>query len=318
MTGYLLVRLAAGECWNFIAFANNLVPWWALGALIACGVAIFSRFRWVLIALQLPILGAFLILYGAMYNPARTSAQDHTGFEISAATYNLSAGFSQPRPVVDVLKSLDTALIGVQELGRGRAITLRQQLSDQYPYQVFYLAPQYQGLGLLSQYPVLEHYVKRSRVGYLRYLRVVVDVSGMPVAVYVVNPSAPDNHSWPLTYNDDNREDVINSLLIRLEMETYPVLILCDCNLTDQSDDYRKMDRVLDDAFRQAGWGMGFTFPVASDSVILPLPPVVRLDYIWYSAPFVAVKAYVVNDTGTSDHRPVVARLVVPAAEAGD
>ncbi|MBI5961646.1 MAG: endonuclease/exonuclease/phosphatase family protein [Chloroflexi bacterium] len=315
---YLLARLIIGEQWHWVAFANNLVPWWALGALISGGVAIFSRRRWVLIVPQMPMLCAFIMLYGPMYWPERTSAGGHDGIELSAATYNLKSIYSQSASIVDVLQSLDTTIIGVQELARGRAITLREELGDKYPYQVFYLAPQRQGVGLLSQYPVLEQYVKRSNIGAIQYIRVVLDVEGTRVAVYVVHPHTPVSQTSPFAYDDADREESIAALLQRLTMEKDPVLMLCDCNLTDQSDDYHKLDHVLDDSFREAGWGLGFTFSAKSVFDFMNFLPVVRLDYVWHSPHFTAYDAYVVSNYGTSDHHPVVARLILEPTESGE
>ncbi|RPI95550.1 MAG: hypothetical protein EHM39_11715, partial [Chloroflexi bacterium] len=43
ITAYLLARLAVGERWNWIAFANNFIPWWALGNVVVSGIALFAR-----------------------------------------------------------------------------------------------------------------------------------------------------------------------------------------------------------------------------------------------------------------------------------
>jgi endonuclease/exonuclease/phosphatase (EEP) superfamily protein YafD len=313
---YLLARLTLGEQWHWIAFANNLLPWWALGGLIGSGAALFSRHRRVLITVQLPIMTVFLWVYGPLYWPAvHTSAQNHDGLEISAATYNIASFRSRPAATITVLQSLDAEIVGIQELWRGRAITLREELSDKYPYQVFYLAPQIQGVGLLSQYPVREQYVRRSRAGFVDYMRVVLDVKGTHVAVYVFHPHAPEHHNSPLTYDDSERAAAIDVLWLRLRLEDGPVLVLCDCNMTDQSDDYRKLNQRLDDAYREAGWGIGFTFPDRPGPYGLPFPLALRLDYVWHSPHFAAYDALVTSDSGTSDHRPVIARLILKAEE---
>ena len=82
-----------------------------------------------------------------------------------------------------------------------------------------------------------------------------------------------------------------------------PILLMCDCNLTDTSEAYARLDTVLDDSFREIGWGFGHTFypPVAPS-------PIQRIDYVWHSDDFVAVKAFVGQDGG-SDHLPIVAIL---------
>jgi endonuclease/exonuclease/phosphatase family metal-dependent hydrolase len=54
---------------------------------------------------------------------------------------------------------------------------------------------------------------------------------------------------------------------------------------------------------------MGFTYPSRlADWSFLRL---VRIDYIWHNAQFAVQKIRVGDDSGTSDHRPVIARLIV-------
>ena len=43
-----------------------------------------------------------------------------------------------------------------------------------------------------------------------------------------------------------------------------PILIAGDFNMTDQTDDYRRLTAKFSDTFREVGWGMGFTFPDAA------------------------------------------------------
>ncbi len=82
-----------------------------------------------------------------------------------------------------------------------------------------------------------------------------------------------------------------------------PVLLMCDCNMTDTSAAYARLRTALNDSFREAGWGFGHTFfPPQSPF------PIQRIDYIWHSEDFTAIQAYVGQDGG-SDHLPIVAKL---------
>lgn len=137
----------------------------------------------------------------------------------------------------------------------------------------------------------------------------MLDINGTDVVVYVAHPTPPRNFFSPLTYSDERRGNQINDLRDQLRQESDPVLVLCDCNMTDQSDDYRAMNDLLDDSFREAGTRMGFTFPATFRSYGRFLPYLVRIDYIWHSDQFVALDARVADNSGTSDHRPVIAEL---------
>ncbi|HLB48679.1 MAG TPA: endonuclease/exonuclease/phosphatase family protein [Anaerolineales bacterium] len=84
-----------------------------------------------------------------------------------------------------------------------------------------------------------------------------------------------------------------------------PVIMLCDCNLTDTSQAYVRLATFLRDSFREAGWGFGHT---------LIHPPyhfrTQRLDYVWHNDKFVAAQA-AVGRAGNSDHLPITARLIL-------
>lgn len=78
--------------------------------------------------------------------------------------------------------------------------------------------------------------------------------------------------------------------------------------MTDQSPGYRELRRRLLDAYREAGWGFGHTFP---DMEVRSMPtpfPLVRIDYIFHSRDMRASRSYV-GDRGGPDHRFLVAEL---------
>ncbi len=90
-----------------------------------------------------------------------------------------------------------------------------------------------------------------------------------------------------------------------------PVIFAGDFNTTDQTRTYRLVARHLRDVHREAGFGFGFTFPAESYRLLgkLPLPALVRIDYIFCSEHFTALRSRTLIDSGGSDHRPVVAEL---------
>ncbi|MBN1201642.1 MAG: endonuclease/exonuclease/phosphatase family protein [Anaerolineae bacterium] len=311
VTGYLLARLLIGERWNMVAFANNFVPWWALGGLIAGGIALFSRWRWLLAALQVPGVIVFVILYGGLLWPEGSKATSGDGVPLTVATYNMLSGVSDPARVLNVITALDTDVIGLQELGPVHSDLIEAALADEYPYRALYPRVSVYGVGLLSRYPVLEKNIFLPLPDSMPHLRAVLNVGGVPVTIYVVHPSPPGAAFSPLTYSDDKRNAEITSLReTYLTGENGPLLVLGDFNMSDQSDIYRSIDHLLNDAFCEAGYGMGFTFPAWSGASGM-IPPLLRIDYVWYSDHFAAVNAYPGHDSGTSDHLPVIAELVL-------
>jgi endonuclease/exonuclease/phosphatase family metal-dependent hydrolase len=83
----------------------------------------------------------------------------------------------------------------------------------------------------------------------------------------------------------------------------YPVLFCGDFNDTPVSYSYRKISNELNDAFVDAGKGLGQTH-----THILPL---LRIDYIFHSGTLQAIEHRTI-EKDYSDHFPVVARFVLP------
>ncbi|MEZ4683937.1 MAG: endonuclease/exonuclease/phosphatase family protein [Caldilineaceae bacterium] len=90
-----------------------------------------------------------------------------------------------------------------------------------------------------------------------------------------------------------------------------PAIVVGDFNSTDQSDAYHILQSQLQDAHRQAGWGLGHTFPAYRGTFrgVPILPRLVRIDMVRYTSEFVALASRVSRSHGESDHLPVVATI---------
>jgi vancomycin resistance protein VanJ len=92
--------------------------------------------------------------------------------------------------------------------------------------------------------------------------------------------------------------------------EPTPVILGGDLNAPEHSQVYRLVAARLGNAHREAGSGLGFTYPAAGLRVLgVPAFPVVRIDHVFFSRHFTALRAGTLPDSGGSDHRPVVAVL---------
>lgn len=306
---YVLLHLTVGERWPWIAFANNFVFWWALGGLAASIAALFSRWRWGMIVLQVPGIALFVGLYGALLLP-RDTTPDIASAEgtFTVATYNIIASHSDPAEVISVIAAIDADIVGLQEVASSHSAQIERDLAVQYPYQVHYPLLPVHGVSLLSRYPIIEEQVFQPQSDSMLHLRAVIDVDGVPLVVYVVHPKPPGRILSPLTYDTTRRDTDIDALRREwLAHESGPVIVIGDFNMGDLSAPYRDMDVDFDDAFKTAGHGLGFTFPATSPLGILPR--LLRIDYVWYNQPLTAVNAAVWHNSGTSDHRPVIAEL---------
>ena len=108
------------------------------------------------------------------------------------------------------------------------------------------------------------------------------------------------------------RQQLVETLVTDFSHRDGPVVVVGDFNSTDQSDVYALMQEHLTDVYRASGWGFGHTFPAYDGSFRgIPIFPLqMRLDMVFVSEDFRAVRAWVSRTYGESDHRPVLAELV--------
>ncbi len=314
---YVLARLAVGERWGVVAFANNFVPWWSLAALSAAVLALPSRRRWWLVPLQLPLLIAFVVLYGDRFLPRQATGAAGDAPALRVMTFNLQTRGTSAEGLEAILRDLQPDVVGLEEFHRDHLPALNA-LQDLYPYQAVHLSKRRVGLALLSRYPMGAQGAVDPLERYPHSIRVEVEVDGTAIAVYLVHPDTPDNHYFPWTYDDTRRDAQLGEARDAIAAEQGPVLMLCDCNMSDQSDAYHAFDRLLTDSYREVARGLGLTFP-AHFGRLSPSPlELLRLDYIWHSDHFRARAARVVREQGTSDHHPVIAELMWEQRSATD
>ncbi|MBN1562212.1 MAG: hypothetical protein JXA10_00105, partial [Anaerolineae bacterium] len=206
MALFILARHTVGERWDSIAYANNFIPWWALGSVILAGIGLLSSRRGVLVATQLPVILAFLMIYGDQWIAAKNNTNPAPDSAIRVATFNVISVSSDPQRISRAIEALDADLVGIEELGDAHAEQFARDLAAHYPYQALHPLLPVHGVGLLSKYPIREEKVIRPIPNSMLYLRAVVEVHDVPVTVYVVHPSPPKNVAFPVTYDDSRRD----------------------------------------------------------------------------------------------------------------
>lgn len=143
-------------------------------------------------------------------------------------------------------------------------------------------------------------------------IQAIVDWNGQPLHIFVVHLSANNFFDNPLAMLPQlaqerygYRADQLSRLAEEVTAVSAPIILMCDCNMTDSSEAYAKMDSMLEDSFWQAGQGLGHTLY----SKEIPFR-VQRVDYVWYSDAFTAVDA-IVGQHGESDHHPIISTLTL-------
>jgi endonuclease/exonuclease/phosphatase (EEP) superfamily protein YafD len=297
---FLLLRTLIGEAWPIIALFNSFAHLLLIPALFLLPLALLLRRRWTS-GLLVPAVLTFALGYGPTFLP-RTAQAAPDAAQLSLLTYNLHGAGANFEPRLSIMRESGADIIALQELSSEMAAALETELLDLYPYQAHHTAPgrSVLGQGVLSRYPLTsdDYWIIN-----LAHQRVQFEFQGQTLTLYNEHPTQPMK-----PFGFIQRRAEIDDLLERTANETGPLLLAGDFNMSDLSADYGRIASRYNDAYRAAGWGLGFTFPAALP-YIQRWPALARLDYVFHDEHFKAVEARVWPHAGGSDHMPVFVTL---------
>lgn len=264
-----------------------------------------------------------LVALAACTPPGARTAPDATRAPaaLRVMTFNIKAGNGNLDGIADVIRDAAPDVVGLQEVDVhfsrrsnfvDQANTLARTLGMHVRFAPIYELPpdsagrqtRRYGVAMLSRYPVLEfrnhplHRLStveeepapRPRTGFLEAL---LDVNGRHIRFF-------NTH---LDYRPDPalRHTQVAETLEILGRTDMPTLLIGDLNAQPHAAELQPLLDTLHDAW-PAESGPGHTFPADA--------PDRRIDYILHSSHF-RVRAIDVPVTTASDHRPVVADLVL-------
>jgi endonuclease/exonuclease/phosphatase family metal-dependent hydrolase len=217
-------------------------------------------------------------------------------------TFNIGNGRADRGALIAMLRSADWDLVALQEVSEAQGWALEREIADSYPHRVIH-AKGVAGKALLSKHPIANQQEMLLPCG-RPHLRADVEVSGRTLQIIIAH--LPLEHAaFSLVGPAAGEIDV----LAKRSMDSSPSLLVGDFNKTPFSLLYRRLRRHgLLDAFQEVGSGLGFTFPVFGRFLRLPLPPLVRIDYIWHTPDLRATRCRTGPDGG-SDHLPLQVEL---------
>lgn len=318
--GWFVASRVFGDRWWELFFLNALALYLFVPLVPLALIAPFLRQRRLWLGLAAGI-GLGLVLYGGLWLPRPVRAQP-TGPTLTVMTFNVLGFNTCPTCVVASVRESGADVVNFQELSPSVAATLARDLARDYPYQV--LAPQQDthGMGVISRLPLRD--TGETLPGVWMGRPQVLALTLGATRVLLVNahttatlPGAPREMARTI------RERLMQAQTLVAFAQTHPgpLIFASDCNMTDQNADYRLMTTIWHDSWREAGRGFGRTYPGGNQEGegdmrfgALTLPRwLVRIDYVWHSAHWQAVGARLGRWDGHSDHRPIVARLVLSA-----
>lgn len=278
--------------------------------------------RRTLVVLLLPGMVAFALYYGPYLLPRPARSVPPEAPRLTVYSFNVQTPSQADYTAFAALFEASGAdVIAIQDLSHGFAAYLDTALLATYPHRLLSPSdeppeqqPVTNGQGVLSRYPIVqgEYWEYDDLTWRHGNQRVVIDRNGAQVVIYNVHP-------WPAVQwrggrvrassgQDFAHRETIRRLLDRIQIETLPLILVGDFNLSDQYAEYDRITRLLIDSHRAAGIGMGYTYP---DRGLEPLPPLFRIDYVFHSHHFQTISMRVQPATGLSDHFPLRATLAL-------
>jgi endonuclease/exonuclease/phosphatase (EEP) superfamily protein YafD len=308
----LAVRLAFGERWIVSSVVTMSLQFLLMPSLVLLPVCLIAR-RPRTALLLAPGFVAFMAVYAVFFLP-RSSPVPSDAPRIRLLTYNMHAERSLLKPMADVIRSSGADIVAMQEFSPEAAQYIDTALSDLYPYRALHpVSSPYHGRGILSRYPIQADKAWPEEYPIpVRLQRVEILAQGQHLTIY--NMHAPP--SFPIYgqgLDFGPRGQQISDLLALASADAGAVILMGDFNTLDLDENYAHITAQYHDAYREMGWGLGFTNPdwswENSREGLAFIPPYQRVDYVFYRGPLATAQAQVWPTSGGSDHRPVYVEL---------
>lgn len=347
LAAYLLVRhavtidapaVAPERAWwsvyNLLSLLNEFTPFFFLPLPLWLLTVLLARTWTALLAAAFPWL-IFLTLYGALFvpRPAHVAGWPTPGAvqarPLRVMTWNVLGLRRSPQGLIEIIRQANPDVLVAQELTADFAQALDSAIAGSYPHSRLRPAGGALGAGLWSRYPIeLEEAWDGSRQN-ARWQHATISVDGRRLEVVNLHLTPPqlrwrqlETLGFPLVTGEVpmGRNQEVAALVPRLRElldAGAPIIVAGDLNMTDQTPEYRALRSAgLLDAYRNAGWGLGHTFPggtrvrIFRQNFVVPVR-LLRLDYILHSPQLQTRAAQVWPAGAISDHLPVVVDLML-------
>lgn len=314
--GWLALHLLISDRFIYLALLNYLAVYLFYPLPVVLGVAWLCRRVSLWVGFAIGAL-AFAWFWGGLYLP-RLYVPATSGPALTVMTYNVLAWHRYTEPIIATIHAEDPDIVLLQELNTDLAETLGRELGQAYPYQVLEPADNPTGIGVISKHPIQ---LTGERLP-LRWIGgpQVLELQWNGRRVTLVN-----FHLVPTT-GISPRDQVEDSLRLResqarlladLAGRSGLAILGGDANTSPRMAAYRILADQLGDAWQEAGFGLGHTFPGSaipeSDRPKIGnyyVPQwLARIDYVFHSDEWVTISARTAQIDGVSDHRGVVAML---------
>lgn len=310
---WALLQGVAADRWGWLFLLSSVAH------LLFLPLPLFYLLAWLrphrpfLVSLGLATLLA-LVLYAPYWVSGPRPPVPAGQPSLTVMSYNMLGYNEDAQAVIAAIQQADADVVGLHELNPASARLIEQRLKDSYPYRWLIPVEGVSGIGLLSRYPferLNEPWPERwvappqaVRLDFQGSLVTLLNFHAIPPLVDVEG-------------SVQERERQAQHIVAFAAAHPGPFIALGDLNAGHLSRAYGLLTDTLEDAWQQAGWGPGHTFPGAASRgssrpqlAGLYVPQwLVRIDYVFHSPDWQAHRAWIGPWDGVSDHRPVLATL---------
>ena len=310
--GTLAVSSLAGiRAGSFVNIAQTLAPL-ALAGSVAVLLAAAGLRRWVLVAVAVALVGSYVALVLPAVRPAGPGGPGEGPTDTGAAdprarlrvfSANLRHGNPDARPIAREVLESGADVVVLQEVTDAHVASMRAEgVLDAYPFALLDPRGGAMGSAILSRAPIADARV--ADIEGLPLSEATLSVGGRPVQLFNVHTMSPMGRDH---FDLRDRQLAALSRLVDRRPEAPAQVFVGDFNANRWHPAFhRLLDSGLRDAHEGVGRGLARTWP--NGSVV---PTFALLDHVLVSPSVGAVSVREGSGRG-SDHRPVVADLVLP------
>jgi endonuclease/exonuclease/phosphatase (EEP) superfamily protein YafD len=301
MLGAAALQFVIGTyVWPFtfvLHFFELSAPWWIAGL----AVALARRSKW-----RSALHGAGLVAWCVVCGPRLVRAFEvepaRAPGQLQVVTFNTGNGCASPEQLCATLRGSEADVVFLQELAVEHARAIETARDIPFPHRALFPAG-IPGKGVLARHPLRDVRLVQCDDGATQ-VRGQLAAPGGDVEFVDLHAHMHVAFLGHLTEFDQQVEALAREL-----PRDRPCLIAGDFNLTTADailDPLR--DAGFQEAFAEMGAGLGLSFPLYRRYRDVPLPPVVRIDHVWFRG-LECADARLGDDAG-SDHLPLRARFV--------
>lgn len=297
------LRRFSGDSFQLIRVISYITPWLLIIFFPILVTAIFKRRKW----LSLATAGSILLIifsFAPLFFPKHPTPPSSNGLAVKIMSYNLH-GIENIDGILKVIHQEKPDILLLQEYSPAFASPTFHGLDDLYPVLYSELDSKGFGQAVYSRYPLTKI---REEFDRGRAQKLLVETPEGSIKIWNIHPIPP------FLVPPEEFDAQVSALAEDISQAKGRLIVAGDLNATDQSGAYRKIAQYLTDAYREAGWGFGFSYPAPPYTFMdsgLQVGPIWRIDHIFLSQEFIPINVYISKDAGGSDHFPIVAQLLM-------